>query len=648
MSEDLNKLDYIEYDSFQISYLIEEQYDLFFLFIHDLSDNFNMIKKALIQCKQSFIDLFEEYLPDKLDMNIIQKFNAEAYKIQNLLPPKIALVGYYGVGKTTTSELLRTHKIPIIKDPTISAEIATLKISNINFSFWDYKGQEDFIFLWKNFISDSNLIFLITDSTLGNVDKSKFFLKLVNEELPGTNIIAFANKQDLKGALNTEQIQNMLGIDTYPLIATDHRYRYEIIKILLEKLEVNEEILKTLNKFTRRERIIKDLEDLIEKKNFKVAKFLFEQAIKITKELGEIPHKLEFYKLQDKIESFSYKEEGPEQMIPPQKQLMNEKNIPIVEQNLKKLLRNYMKQVEEIIGVIICDRDGFIITSESKAEEDNLVLGAIAVAVDSFIERIKNEFGDETKFFNTTTVGDKKFSYCSVGKKSILLTISMPTAIENELKVYSEHIAGKVELLLEGNENVSLEIPHIVKILSKTRDGTIPAGKYTTKLILTGDYSVGKTSLILRFVKNLFKDTYQSTVGVEISQKDLEIETDVNIRFVIWDIGGQITQMAPYRGRFYEGATTAFIVIDRTRTESLKSADLWYGEIKKFVDKDINIILVGNKSDLLDQIVITEQDIKQVADKYNFHYILSSAKTGENVNEAFTYIAYDFLKSFIS
>jgi small GTP-binding protein len=640
-SEELSKIGHLQHDSIEISYLAEQNDNLFFSFLHDVNDNTDLVKKELMRCKQSFMDLFEEFLPDK---NVYTKFDSVAYTFQKNLPPKIAILGYHGVGKTTVSNLIRSQDIPITEYSTIMADIATLKIANTFLSIWDYTGQEDFIFLWKNFIKESNLILLITDSMLGNVEKSKFFLKLINEESPFTNNMAIANKQDLRGALNAEQIQSVLGVTTIPVIAKEPKYRYEIIKAILDGLGINKDVSEILNKFVRRDRVIQDLEDIIEKKNFEVAQFLFKQIMKITEELGENPLKMEFYKLKDKLEE--NEAELPKQV---KQEVKEEKKIPILEQKLQKLLSNYIKGVNDIIGVIICDRDGFIITSKSKeGEEDDLVFGAIAVAVDSYIERIKREFGEETKFFNITTISDKKFSYCSVGKRSILFTISKPTAIENELRIYSEHIAGKIELLLEGNDNVSLEIPHIIRLLSKTRDGKIPAGEYTTKLILTGDYFVGKTSLIMRFVKNLFKENYQSTVGVDISQKDLKIDKDISVKFIIWDIGGQITQMAPYRKRFYEGTNTAFIVVDRTRIESLTNVDTWYNEIRKYSENEINIVLVGNKSDLAEQIVVTEEDIKNVAGKYNFHYILSSAKTGENVNEAFTYIAYNFLNSFIS
>ena len=126
----------------------------------------------------------------------------------------------------------------------------------------------------------------------------------------------------------------------------------------------------------------------------------------------------------------------------------------------------------------------------------------------------------------------------------------------------------------------------------------------------------------------------------------LALNEKTNIKFVIWDIGGQMSQIDPYRRRFYEGANSAFIVVDRTRQKTLSSVETWYNDLKTYVPPDIKIVLIGNKSDLIENMAVSEDDLKQKADQFGFHYILTSAKTGENVNEAFIYMGYKFLEIF--
>lgn len=311
---------------------------------------------------------------------------------------------------------------------------------------------------------------------------------------------------------------------------------------------------------------------------------------------------------------------------------------------LKDIIKNYFNEVD-ILGVAICDRDGFIIASESKQEneeESDAIIGALSAMLDTYIDRIKTEYGTSNSFFNITSTGDKKFVFSSMGPNSILTTVADQSTTDIELKVYSEHIASKIELILDGNEDVSPKIPEIIKALSKTRGGQLPdlAGEYSNKLILCGDFSVGKTSLIRRFVENKFKKEYISTLGVQISKKTVNLSEKTKMSFIIWDIGGQIHQMAPYRAKFYNGANAALIVVDRTRSGNLDSVERWYIDIKKSISRSIPIIIVGNKSDLVDKIVISEEEIKVVAKQFGFHYILTSALTGENVNDAFLYIAY--------
>ena len=568
--------------------------------------------------------------------------------IQNKLPAIISLVGYEGVGKTSITNLIRSKEIPIKPDPQIIGNIATLKIGSLNFILRDFTGEQDAGFLWNNFIRGSDLILLVTNSTLDNVENSRFFVKKIKEEIPNALVIVIGNKHDLEDTLEPKEIEDILELETHVLIAIDTVNRDKLIEIIMNTIQTQDITTPLLSMSNEREILIKELDNAILQTDFERVEILYKKIIRICLDLGDNPLNMDFYnsyqEIQDKLKTIGHKQELAEPLLTTQDH--QPMSISSLKDRLKVLLNNYIQSLEGVKTIIVSDRDGFIITSESKKDAvDESILGGIAVMMDSYIERIKREFGNETTFFNITTIQEKKFAYGSMGPRSILLTVSDLSTNDTELRVFTEYVAGKVELLLERKDNVSLEIPEIIKLLSRTKSGTFPTGDYSFKLVLIGDFAVGKTSLITRFVQNLFKDGYLPTIGVDISKKIVELEENTKVKFIIWDIGGQMPKMAPYRKKFYEGANCAFIVVDRTRTESLKNVDKWYNEIKNNVKKEINIILVGNKSDLVDKIVVSEEDIKIAANKYGFNYIITSAKTGESVNETFLYMAYKFMAS---
>ncbi|TFG22989.1 MAG: GTP-binding protein [Promethearchaeota archaeon] len=525
----------------------------------------------------------------------------------------------------------------------------TIKIGKLNFYLWDYTGEEQFSFLIEDFIKGSDAILLVTDSTSENVEKCKHFLETIKSQGTNTSIAVIANKQDLIQAMDVKEIEKILGFKTYSMIATDPINKNKMIQIIADLLSMNQEVSQQLRMLDERDNLRNYLEQLIENNDFELAYSVIDRIIDLCSELGDDALINDFKEISQKLDQFIKEKTTPKESIIPKNLTISEPSEPqqisLKAGLLKTLVANCMKDLKSVREITICDRDGFIITSQSKKElaRDD-VLGAMATVIDDYINRMKDEFDAEGNFFNITVIGDKKIAYCSMGPNSIITSIAESTASDVELKVFSEHVAAKVELILEGNESIDVEIPQIIKTISKTKGGEFPEGDFSTKIIMTGNYKVGKTSLVNRFVRNLFKESYQSTIGVDLSEKMIKISNKTNIKFVIWDIGGQITQIAPSRKRFYEGTNSAFIVIDMTRPETLKSVELWYSDIKNFVPDDINFILVGNKTDLIDEICISEEDIKKIAEQYGFHYILTSAKTGENVNDAFLYIAYKFLE----
>ncbi|MFX1411809.1 MAG: Rab family GTPase [Promethearchaeota archaeon] len=160
---------------------------------------------------------------------------------------------------------------------------------------------------------------------------------------------------------------------------------------------------------------------------------------------------------------------------------------------------------------------------------------------------------------------------------------------------------------------------------------------FKLKVLLTGAAAVGKTSLVQRFIKNRFAANYKLTVGVDILTKDVEFRSGEFATLSIWDIGGQ-QRFEFIRSTFYKGAAGALLVFDLTREQTYTETRKWLTEIRQFAGENIPFILIGNKADLLEDvgIVIDKNEARSFAEKEKSIYIETSAKTGENVDAAFT------------
>ena len=164
----------------------------------------------------------------------------------------------------------------------------------------------------------------------------------------------------------------------------------------------------------------------------------------------------------------------------------------------------------------------------------------------------------------------------------------------------------------------------------------ILAKKLMKKICLLGDGAVGKTSLIRKFVFDKFDDKYIMTFGTKVSKKQVEIARegmDYNMTFLIWDILGQRVHNNLHSA-YYQGATGAFIICDTTRIETLEHIEEWIQLFRK-VNENSPVVLLGNKSDLVDQMQFGDAELGKVAAKYNMKYHLTSAKTGAHVEDSF-------------
>ncbi|MCP5100632.1 MAG: GTP-binding protein [Chloroflexi bacterium] len=156
------------------------------------------------------------------------------------------------------------------------------------------------------------------------------------------------------------------------------------------------------------------------------------------------------------------------------------------------------------------------------------------------------------------------------------------------------------------------------------------------KICLLGDYSVGKTSLIRRYVEERFDESYLSTIGVHMSRKRIE-RVDHFLDLFIWDlVGGEDFKII---GRNYLlGAAGALIVCDLTRKKTLPAL-AYYAEQVREINKKSALIFIGNKLDLVQDQVISHEELQDAISPYTNSYLLTSAKTGHNVNVAFEQLA---------
>jgi small GTP-binding protein len=162
----------------------------------------------------------------------------------------------------------------------------------------------------------------------------------------------------------------------------------------------------------------------------------------------------------------------------------------------------------------------------------------------------------------------------------------------------------------------------------------MPPDKYILKLCLLGDGAVGKTSLVRRFVFDAFDDKYLMSFGTKVTKKVVDFD-DVEVDLMIWDILGQKTQKTLHAA-YYRGAAGALAVCDYTRPDTMQSLSTWVDGFVSVVG-DMPITILVNKSDLDKSYSL--DDVKAFAGSIGAAVLETSAKTGENVEEAFSIMA---------
>ena len=184
-----------------------------------------------------------------------------------------------------------------------------------------------------------------------------------------------------------------------------------------------------------------------------------------------------------------------------------------------------------------------------------------------------------------------------------------------------------------------------LKVILMATASIPPERKY--KILLLGPGNVGKTSLVRNFVEKRFSEDYLPSIGANLFVKMFTFpykNDKLTVQLTIWDIAGQ-AQFQPMLATYYKGAKGAFFVADLTSIESFHLLPNWYADFIKNVPEPVPTVLLANKCDL--EAVVGDGTISTAADDVRAScYFKTSAKTSENVIEAFTTLTHAILDKY--
>ena len=148
-----------------------------------------------------------------------------------------------------------------------------------------------------------------------------------------------------------------------------------------------------------------------------------------------------------------------------------------------------------------------------------------------------------------------------------------------------------------------------------------------------GDSSVGKSNILLRFSRNIFDSGHQATLGIEFANKHL-IYNNTDYLVQIWDTAGQENFRSVTRA-YYKASAVAMVVYDITKEESFEHIKTWLSDCKELAPNTVLLVLVGNKTDLEEQRVISKERGENLAKENNMLFFETSAKLGDGIEQAF-------------
>ncbi|KAH1267338.1 Ras-related protein RABH1b [Glycine max] len=200
----------------------------------------------------------------------------------------------------------------------------------------------------------------------------------------------------------------------------------------------------------------------------------------------------------------------------------------------------------------------------------------------------------------------------------------------------------KIAAALPGMETLSsAKQEDMVDVNLKSTTGSAQSQPQPTlakyKLVFLGDQSVGKTSIITRFMYDKFDNTYQATIGIDFLSKTMYLE-DRTVRLQLWDTAGQerFRSLIP---SYIRDSSVAVIAYDVASRQTFLNTSKWIEEVRSERGSDVIIVLVGNKTDLVDKRQVSTEEGEAKSRELNVMFIEASAKAGFNIKALFRKIA---------
>ena len=314
-----------------------------------------------------------------------------------------------------------------------------------------------------------------------------------------------------------------------------------------------------------------------------------------------------------------------------------------------------MKEVRDpIISVLVVAKDGLVVdilTREREKSEEKKFMGAFGALVEVVLKRLTKDFELGTFGAGTFDTDKYRFIFCEAGPDHLLVAILDSMTLIDAIFPHTYLVADKAARIIEDRP-ASPVIPELrtspkYRELKKKFDAAfIPrkfSSEYIYKLVLIGDGSVGKTSMVQMYVHGIFPESYKATIGTFITKKTVDFtELDTSVRLLIWDLAGQ-EQFKRIWPDYMQDANAGIIVFDLTDRDTFDHVRNWYEQIKEVALPNVILILAGNKMDLEDKRIISTEEGEALAEELGIYYMETSAKDDINLDKIFEYICLELI-----